>query len=107
MTQEADVRTDRSNDKDEKGGGQSVTFEHVNSLQEVQLHASKDETLRQLWEDAYVKLGEPHRPDDRLQTDDGRDLMPFLGLTLRQLREEQQINSHKFQIVGPTGGAAR
>lgn len=86
-------------------GGEAVTFEHVNSLKEVKIHAGKDETLTQLWDRAYVELTEPRRPEDRLQTDDGKDVMPYLALTLHQLRKEQGIKTHKFEIVGPTGGA--
>jgi hypothetical protein len=86
-------------------GGQAVTFEHVNSLKEVTIHAQKNETLNELWNKAYSELDEPRRDGDRLQTDAGKDVMPYLALTLHQLREEAGINTHKFEIVGPTGGA--
>src|ERR1700730_14027772 len=98
MTQPVEAQMKHHDEQGDRGG-QSVTFEHVNSLQEVKVHAANSATLRQLWEEAYSKLGEPHRPEDRLQTDDARDLMPFLDLTLRQLRDEHGIKSHKFQIV--------
>lgn len=90
---------------DDEHGGQAVIFEHVNSLKEVKIHAAKELTLNDLWNEAYVELKEPRRPDDRLQTDDGKDLMPYLGLTLHQLREENGIKTRKFEILGPTGGA--
>jgi hypothetical protein len=88
-------------------GKKIVRFEHVNSLNEVKVVANDHDTLSMLWEVAYGELKEPHRPDDRLQTDDGADLTPYLGLTLTQLRDQQGIKSHKFEIVGPTGGASR
>ena len=93
------------NKGDDEHGGQAVIFEHVNSLKEAKIHAAKDLTLNDLWNEAYVELNEPRRPDDRLQTDDGRDLLPYLGLTLRQLRDETGIKTRKFEILGPTGGA--
>lgn len=91
----------------EQVGQVTVTIEHVNSLQEVKLHARWTDTIQQLWDEAYRDLNEPHRQDDRLQTEDGVDLMPFLSLSLRQLHDDKQIKTHKFQIVGPTGGAGQ
>lgn len=101
VANETPVATHSSEDH----GGGVVTFEHVNSLSEVKVHAGKDETLLALWDEAYVELKEPRRPDDRLQTDDGVDLMPHLGLTLEALRQQLNIKTKHFQIVGPTGGA--
>ena len=51
------------------------------------------------------KLKEPRKPDDRLQTPEGRDLMPHLELTLRELVDRKIVTALKFQIVGKTGGA--
>lgn len=96
---------EKGKDKEDSHGGEAVTFEHVNSLKEVKIHAGKSETLTQLWDRAYTELKEPRRPDDRMQTDDGKDVMPYLALTLHQLRKEQGIKTHKFEIIGPTGGA--
>ncbi len=94
-------------DKDDANnpGGQAIVFEHVNSLKEVKVHAQKNETLNELWEKASTELQEPRKPDDRLQTSEGKDVMPYLALTLHDLREQQGIKARKFEIVGPTGGA--
>lgn len=81
----------------------SFQFEHVASVQDVSFRVSWSDTLQAAWDIAYLKLGEQRRPDDRLQTDDGVDMMPFLGETLRQLFDNKHTKSHKFQIVGPTG----
>lgn len=92
-----------------KGGneqhGPEVNFEHIASLQEVKFHADWNDTLQHTWDRAYEKLGEAHRADDRLQTAEGVDVMPYLGMTLRQLHDDKALKSRKFQIVGPTGGA--
>lgn len=93
-----------SNAKGEDTGGHEVTFEHVNSLKEVKIHAGKTETLSELWDEACVLLHEPRRPDDRLQTARGKDVMSYLSFSLSQLREKG-IKEHKFEILGPTGGA--
>lgn len=84
-----------------------VRVEHLASLQEVQLDAKWTDTVQQVWDAALApdKLNEPRRPGDKLQTSDGVDVMPYLTLTLRQLRDEHGIKSHKFEIVGDTGGA--
>lgn len=89
-----------------KEHGPQVTFEHVNSLAKVKLAADWDSLISALWEAAYSELGEPHRPDDRLQGADGSDLMGYLGLTLRQAQDQKILHGHHFQIVGPTGGAS-
>lgn len=85
--------------------GPKLQFEHVASVQEVTFRVSWSDTLQAAWDMAYVELGEDRRPDDRLQTDDGTDMMPFLGETMRQLFDDKHTKSHKFQIISPTGGA--
>lgn len=90
---------------DDDKHGPKLTFEHVASVQEVKFRVSWNETLQAAWDVAYEKLGEDRRSDDRLQTDDGVDMMPFLGKTMRELFDDKQTKSRKFQIVGPTGGA--
>lgn len=99
-------KTAPEHDKDNDEHGPKLQFEHVASVQEVKFRVSWSDTLQDAWDTAYVKLNEQKRPDDRLQTDDGQDMMSFLGLTLRQLFDEKKTKSRKFQIVGPTGGAA-
>lgn len=102
-----DAASDRganSTDKNDQGG-QAVTFAHVNSLKEVVVHAGKDQTLDELWNEATKDLQEPRRDTDRLQTADGTDVMPYVSLTLHELREQTGIKTRSFEIFGPTGGA--
>jgi len=87
--------------------GPKLTFEHVASVQDVKFKAAWTSTLQAAWDKAYKKLDEVKRADDRLQTDDGADMMPFLGKTIRQLFDDKHTKSHKFQIVGATGGALK
>lgn len=94
-----------SSNQDDDKHGPKLQFEHVASVQDVKFRVSWSDTLNVAWDTAYQKLGEDKRPDDRLQTDDGVDMMPFLGMTVRQLFDDKHAKSHKFQIVGPTGGA--
>lgn len=96
---------DGGSDHDNDKHGPKLTFEHVASVQEVKFRVSWNEKLQAAWNTAYDKLGEDRRADDRLQTDDGVDMMPFLGKTMRQLFDDKHTKSRKFQIVGPTGGA--
>ncbi|GAB1414109.1 MAG: hypothetical protein LC131_06405 [Anaerolineae bacterium] len=94
-------------DNDHDSHGPKLHFEHVASLQDVKFRVSWTTTLQAAWDLAYDKLGEDKRPEDRLQTDDGKDMMGLLGMTMRQLFDDKHLKSHKFQIVGPTGGALR
>jgi hypothetical protein len=91
--------------REEGGGGPELHFEHIASLHTVKVHAKWDETLNQAWDEAYGLLGEARRDGDRLQTDDGVDATPYLTWSIRRIHDEKVLRSHKFQIVGPTGGA--
>lgn len=82
-----------------------VEFEDVNAVETVDFRTSLATTLNAAWDEAATLLGEPRKPTDRLQTPGGADLMPYLGLTLRELKERKIVHAFKFQIVGPTGGA--
>jgi multidrug resistance efflux pump len=82
-----------------------VEFEDVNSLETVDFRTPWDTKLTAAWNEAATLLKEPRKPTDRLQTPEGRDLMPNLELTMRELEEKKIITALKFQIVGPTGGA--
>ena len=81
-----------------------VEFEDVNSVETVDFRTSPETKLNEAWDDAAQKLGEPRKPNDRLQTPAGTDLMPYLALTLHELRERKIVHAFQFQIVGPTGG---
>lgn len=82
-----------------------VVFEDVNALDTVAFHTPWDTKLTAAWDEAARLLEEPRTSQDRLQTPEGKDLMPDLQLTLRQLEERKIVKALKFQIVGPTGGA--
>jgi hypothetical protein len=94
-------------DGDDDKHGPKLHFEHVMSVQDVKFRVSWSDTLQAAWDLAYEKLGEDRRPEDRLQSDDGRDMTPHLGKTMRKLFDDKDAKSHKFQIVGPTGGASK
>lgn len=87
--------------------GPKTFWEHVPSLETVEFHAHWEWTLRHAWRKAYEKLKEEPRVEDRLQTVEGVDVMPFLDKTLKELDEHHhKIFAHwRFQILGPTGGA--
>jgi hypothetical protein len=82
-----------------------VEFEDVNAVETVDFRTPWDTKLNAAWDKAVVLLEEPRKPTDRLQTPEGTDLMPYLGLTMHELKERKIITALKFQIVGPTGGA--
>ena len=84
-----------------------VHFNHVNSMQTVDFRVDSTHTLRMAWKRAYLELKEPHRQDDRLQTEDGADMTPHLDLTLEELRKRHLAQGFHFEIVGRTGGAQR
>jgi len=83
----------------------AVEFYHVASLQDVKFKANEDWTLQHTWNKAYEELHEERRADDHLQTADGKDVTPYLDMTLKHLYDHHILKEHKFQIVGPTGGA--
>jgi hypothetical protein len=85
--------------------GPMVEFEHIASIQTVDFHANWNDLLQHIWDIAYGKLKEERRPEDKLQTIEGVDVMQYLNMTLRHLRDEKIAKSFKYQIVGPTGGA--
>jgi hypothetical protein len=85
--------------------GPRLTFEHVASVQEVSFHEHWLRTLQQAWDRAYVELGEERKAEDRLLNMDGNDMSPYLSETILQLFSRKKTRTHKFQILGPTGGA--
>ena len=87
--------------------GPEVHFEHVASLRRVSFRGHWEHTLKATWREAYEKLEEEPRVEDRLQTFAGTDVMPFLDKKLGELdeHEHETFKDWRFQIVGPTGGA--
>jgi len=82
-----------------------VSFEDVNAMETVEFRTAWTTTLNATWDEAARLLKEPRKAQDRLQATDGRDLTPYLVLTLRELEERKIVRALRFQIVGPTGGA--
>jgi hypothetical protein len=83
-----------------------VEFEDVNSLEKAEFRTPWSTKLTDAWNEAARLLEEPRKPNDHLQTPDGKDLTPYLELTLRELKERKIVHALKFEIAGPTGGAA-
>jgi hypothetical protein len=81
-----------------------VFFEDMNTNDDTHFRTPWNTTLSAAWDEAATKL-EPRTSEQRLQTPGGVNLTPYLGLTLRELKERQIVAAFKFQIVGPTGGA--
>jgi len=92
-------------EEEEKRREPLVEFEDVNSLEKVDFRAPWQTKLNAAWNEAATLLKEPRKATDRLQTPEGKDLMPYLELTLWELEERKIVTALKFQIVGPTGGA--
>ena len=88
------------------GGRPLAHVDDLNTNEEVQFHASWDDTLARVWDRAYSELGEARRPNDVLECDGGQPLAQYLGLTLAQLRDQHICPNRKFAIRGETGGAS-
>lgn len=82
-----------------------VFFEDVNTLETAEFRTPWHTKLTAAWDEAAKLMKEPRKPNDHLQTPEGKDLTPYLDLTLRELEEKKIVTALKFQIVGPTGGA--
>ena len=72
---------------------------------EEKFHASWQDTLAQVWEQAYIELKEQRGPADEFECQDGTSLKAHLNQTLAQLREQHICQNRKFQIKGEIGGA--
>jgi hypothetical protein len=91
---------DKGDDK-----GPAVEVLYLNTNEEVKFHAAWDETLQHVWDESYGKLGETKRANDELQCQDGVSLMPYLTLTLAEMRDKHLCQNRKFAIRSETGGA--
>jgi len=91
----------------EQNSGKQVTVEfiYLNTNEETKFLVSWEDTLAQVWEQAYDKLGEVHREKDELECQNGESLMSYLNLTLIELHERRICQERKFQIKSETGGA--
>jgi hypothetical protein len=86
-------------------GGAIVEVVYLNTNEEVKFHAAWEDTLAQVWEEAYRRLEETRREGDEFQCQEGTSLMQFITLTLAQLREKHICQDRKFAIRSETGGA--
>ncbi len=91
----------------EQNHGKQVTvqFIYLNTNEETEFHANQEDTLAQVWEQAYDRLGEVRREKDELECQNGESLMSYLNLTLAELHERHICPERKFQIKSETGGA--
>jgi len=91
--------------REDQGGGPVVEVVYLKSSDDAKFHAGWDDTLAEVWDQAYDELGEVRHPADVLECQDGVSLMPHLNLTLAQLRDQHICQNRKLQIRGETGGA--
>lgn len=93
-------------EKRPNGGNPVVEFLYLNTNAEKKFHAGWNDSLAEVWEQAYKELGEARRERDEIESqNDGASLMSYLDLTLEQLREKHICQNRKFQIKCETGGA--
>jgi hypothetical protein len=80
---------------------------HVDEVEKASFKESVRKTLNEVWAKSYDELHITREPDDIFQTDSKppKSLMSYLGLTLKQAREEHVIDNYHFGIVSKTGGA--
>lgn len=80
---------------------------HVNDVEKVSFKERLTATLGQVWDNAYVELKVPQKPNDVFQTggEHPKSLMSHLNLTLEKAKEEHVIKDFHFGIVSETGGA--
>lgn len=101
-------------DKDRKV---DVTVFYTGTAEDKNFKAEEDDTLEQVIEKAYRKLGETRRTGDQFfcHAAPRHDLMPYLGTTLKMMAKQNVCVREKgrnklefeFDIDTDTGGAAR
>ena len=89
----------------ENQGNPIVDFLYLKTNEEKKFHVQWNNTLQQVWDQAYTELGEAKQNGDTLECQNGTKLAPYLGQTLEQLRDQKICVDRKFQIRGPAGGA--
>lgn len=89
----------------EQQGNPIVEFLYLKTNDEKKFHVQWNNTLQQVWDQAYIELGEAKQNGDTLECQDGTKLDPYLGQTIQQLRDQKICVNRKFQIRGPAGGA--
>jgi hypothetical protein len=89
----------------ENQGNPVVHVLYLKTNDETTFHVHWNNTLQQVWDQAYSELGEAKQNGDTLECQDGTKLDSYLGQTLEQLRDQHICVARKFQIRGPAGGA--
>lgn len=85
--------------------GVRVTVTYVNTSETQDFRMPRTATLQAVFERAYEILGEKPAPGDQFSCKDGKDLTPYLNLTLEQAHQQGICRARHYQIVGQTGGA--
>jgi uncharacterized protein YPO0396 len=80
---------------------------HVNEVEKASFKERLSATLQQVWDKSYLELNIPRQPKDVFQTAGAhpKSLMSYLGLTLKQAREQKVIEDFCFGSASETGGA--
>ena len=80
---------------------------HVDDVEKASFQESIHKMLDQVWAKSYDELHIAREADDIFQTDSKppKSLMSYLGLTLKQAKEQRVIEDYRFGIVSKTGGA--
>jgi hypothetical protein len=106
MSQTHDEQHDEFEEDSRKGNGTvRVTVEYVNTSESQHFRMPRTATLREVFAKAYEVLGEKPQDGDQFSCKDGKDLMPYLDLTLEQTHRKGICRARHYQIVGQTGGA--
>lgn len=90
-----------------EGGPQNiieVTVAYVPASRSKTFPVDKNATLTQMFDKAYVELGEQKRPGDQYFCKNGSSLSSDLGRTVESV-VKSVCKEPSFEIRGPTGGA--
>lgn len=93
----------------EAGAEAQVEVLNTKTNKEAKFKVPWSTTLQAVWDKSYSEFKPPEQkdPKDGFQCQKGgTSLTPYLGLTLKQAREQHVCVDRKYQIVGGTGGAA-
>ncbi|HZQ46594.1 MAG TPA: hypothetical protein VFC07_06260 [Verrucomicrobiae bacterium] len=86
-------------------GAPIVEVTDLNTNTSVKFFARWEETLAQVWTNAYGELKEARKPGDEFLCEGGGTLTEHLNSTLAQLREQKVCQNRHYQIRRATGGA--
>lgn len=99
------TQSQKQNPGQNEGQGPIVEVTNLNTNETVKFHVKWEDTLNQVWDEAYDELKETRNPGDQLLCEGGESLMGYLNSTLAQLRDQKVCQNRKYQIRRPTGGA--